>query len=78
MIEDILTIHLLSLKHSLLQVSISNGMKGIEEIYTHGVRFLVVPPVGPAVPLSLTAYVDPSVRRVFSANPATISGVGPE
>jgi hypothetical protein len=42
-----------------------------------GVRFLVVPPVGPAVPLSLTVYVLPSVLRVCSASPDTISGVGP-
>jgi hypothetical protein len=42
-----------------------------------GVRFLVVPPVGPAVPLSLIVYVLPSVLRVCSARPDTISGVGP-
>lgn len=42
-----------------------------------GVRFLVVPPVGPAVPLSLTVYVLPRVLRVCSARPDTISGVGP-
>lgn len=42
-----------------------------------GVLFFVVPPVGPAVPLSLTVYVLPSVLRVCSASPETISGVGP-
>ena len=42
-----------------------------------GVLFLVCPPVGPAVPLSLMVYVLPSVLRVWSASPATISGVGP-
>ena len=30
---------------------------------TYGVRFLVLPPVGPAVPLSQTVYVDPNAPR---------------
>ena len=42
-----------------------------------GVRFLVLPPVGPAVPLSLTAYVLPNLLRVCSARPETTAGVGP-
>jgi hypothetical protein len=42
-----------------------------------GVRFLVLPPVGPAVPLSLIAYVLPNLLRVCSARPETIVGVGP-
>ena len=44
---------------------------------THGVRFLVLPPVGPAVPLSQTQYVAPSVPLTFSAKPFTTSSVGP-
>ena len=44
---------------------------------THGVLFLVLPPVGPAVPLSQTVYVDPNFCLTFSASPATTSGVGP-
>ena len=44
---------------------------------THGVRFLVFPPVGPAVPLSQTQYVAPSVLLTFSARPLTTSSVGP-
>lgn len=45
---------------------------------TYGVRFRVVPPVGPAVPLSQIVYVEPSFCRTFSASPATTGGVGPE
>ena len=44
---------------------------------TYGVRFLVLPPVGPAVPLSQTVYVDPNVPRTLSASPVTTWGVGP-
>lgn len=44
---------------------------------TYGVLALVCPPVGPAVPLSLTVYVDFNVPRTWSASPATIAGVGP-
>ena len=44
---------------------------------TYGVLFLVLPPVGPAVPLSQTVYVLPSFSLTFSASPDTISGVGP-
>ena len=44
---------------------------------THGVRFLVFPPVGPAVPLSQRQYVAPSVPLTFSAKPFTTSSVGP-
>jgi len=44
---------------------------------TYGVLFFVVPPVGPAVPLSEMVYVEPRVLRVCSARPPTTSGVGP-
>lgn len=52
----------------------SKKKKGKEK--THGFRF-VGPPVGPAVPLSLTVYVEPRVPRTWSARPATMAGVGP-
>ena len=44
---------------------------------TNGVLFFVVPPVGPAVPLSHSAYVEPKVFLTLAAIPDTISGVGP-
>lgn len=45
---------------------------------TYGVRFLVVPPVGPAVPDSQTVYVLSSFGRTFSASLETTPRVGPE
>ena len=44
---------------------------------TYGVLFLVLAPVGPAVPLSQIQYVAPSVPLTFSARPFTTSSVGP-
>lgn len=46
-------------------------------IDTYGILFFVVPPVGPAVPLSQIQYVAFNVRLTFSANPFTTSSVGP-
>ena len=46
-------------------------------VSTHGVLFLVFPPVGPAVPLSHTQYVAPNLPLTFSAKPFTTSSVGP-
>lgn len=48
-----------------------------KKLHTYGVLFGDDPPVGPAVPDSLTAYVLCSVALTFSARPETICGVGP-
>ena len=57
------------------------GTEGVKvektEGKAHGVRFRVVPPVGPAVPLSHNVYVLPSCARTCVARPVTTVGVGP-